>query len=62
MQSIFFDQNGIEFRNPKNVELKYMTAVAQKDRNRDIEDSYTLNEVLHLYFQAAWARLKDSMF
>lgn len=32
MQSIFFDQNGIEFQNPYNVELKYMTAIAQKDR------------------------------
>ena len=29
MQSIFFDQNGIEFQNPYNVELKYMTAIIQ---------------------------------
>lgn len=40
MQSIFFDQNGIEFQNPYSVELKYTTAIAQKDRNREIEDSY----------------------
>ena len=29
-----------------------MRAVTQKARNGDLEDSYTLNEVLYLYFQA----------
>lgn len=39
-----------------------MAAVAQKDRNREMEESHTINEQFRLHFKAVRARLKNTVF